>query len=859
MSGRFRDLPRKETTMTTSASDLPIAIIGAGPIGLAAAAHLASRAEPFVVLEAGQSVGAHVSAWSHVQVFSPWRYNVDPVAGSLLRATGWKEPDLDVLPTGGELVAEYLRPLGALPQIAPFLRLGTRVVAVTRAGYDKMKTAGRDDAPFELRIHTSAGQASVLARAVIDASGTYAEPNPVGASGLPAIGEPECRDRVFYGIPDVVGLHRARYAGRRVLVVGSGHSAFNTLLDLADLVAGSPATTITWAVRRHEIGAMYGGGEADALPARGSLGARLRALVESGRVRLVTGFLTRALRRDGAQVSVLDASGRALGPFDEVVAVTGSRPDLAMLGELRLDLDSAVESPRTLASLIDPNVHSCGTVPPHGVEELRQPEVNFFVVGMKSYGRAPTFLMLTGYEQVRSVVAALAGDLESARRVELTLPGTGVCSSTPAVSAAASACCDTTAPETVAAAAHVTGCCTPSPEAEAAGACCAPAPGAAEGACCGPTTTVITSLAQSQTKETTMDRTESIKDVVKTNASASASTCCDITAPETVAAAAHVTGCCAPSPEAEAAGACCAPAPGAAEGACCGPTTTVITSLAHPQVKETTMDGTESIKDVVKAKYGAAALRVASGSTSCCGGTASCGTSDPITSNLYGQETADLPAEALAASLGCGNPTALAELRPGEVVLDLGSGGGIDVLLSARRVGPEGKAYGLDMTDEMLALARENQRKAGVANVEFLKGEIEHMPLPGAAVDVIISNCVINLSSDKDAVLAEAFRVLKPGGRLAVSDVVVRGEVPAAVRKSVELWIGCIAGALEESEYRAKLQKAGFEDVDLEATRVYSGDSARERLAAAGLDSQSIAAMDGKFISAFIRARKPGA
>jgi SAM-dependent methyltransferase len=323
-----------------------------------------------------------------------------------------------------------------------------------------------------------------------------------------------------------------------------------------------------------------------------------------------------------------------------------------------------------------------------------------------------------------------------------------------------------------------------------------------------------------------------------------------------VAAAASATGCCTPSPEAEAAGACCAPAETA--GACCAPTPTFITSVAQPRAKETTMDATDSIKDVVKAKYGAAALRVATGSTSCCGGTTSCSTAEnPITSNLYGDESGEVPAEALAASLGCGNPTALAELRPGEVVLDLGSGGGIDVLLSARRVGPEGKAYGLDMTDEMLALARENQRRAGVENVEFLKGEIERMPLPDAAVDVIISNCVINLSPDKDAVLAEAFRVLKPGGRFAVSDVVVRGEVPAAVRRNMELWIGCIAGALEESAYRAKLEKAGFEAIDVEATRVYSGEGARERLAAAGVDTADIAAVEGKFISAFIRARKP--
>ena len=266
----------------------------------------------------------------------------------------------------------------------------------------------------------------------------------------------------------------------------------------------------------------------------------------------------------------------------------------------------------------------------------------------------------------------------------------------------------------------------------------------------------------------------------------------------------------------------------------------------------------ESIKDVVKQKYGQAALRVVSGSETSCCGTSTAGSCDPITSNLYAEgETAGLPAEALAASLGCGNPSALAELKPGETVLDLGSGGGIDVLLSARRVGAAGKAYGLDMTDEMLALARENQRKAGVTNVEFLKGEIEHIPLPGDSVDVIISNCVINLSADKDAVLAEAFRVLKPGGRFAVSDVVVRGEVPSAIRRSVELWIGCVAGALEEREYRAKLARAGFEEIDVEPTRIYTAESARDVLAGAGLGDEAIAGIDGKFISAFVRARKP--
>jgi SAM-dependent methyltransferase len=267
------------------------------------------------------------------------------------------------------------------------------------------------------------------------------------------------------------------------------------------------------------------------------------------------------------------------------------------------------------------------------------------------------------------------------------------------------------------------------------------------------------------------------------------------------------------------------------------------------------------IKQVVKEKYARAALRVTGGGSSCCGSSASAGECDPITSNIYSTgETAGLPAEATAASLGCGNPTALAELKAGEIVLDLGSGGGIDVLLSARRVGPTGRAYGLDMTDEMLALARENQRKAGVENVEFLKGEIEQIPLPDASADVIISNCVINLSADKDRVLAEAFRVLKPGGRFAVSDVVVRGEVPAQIRRSVELWIGCVAGALEEDEYRAKLGKAGFEAIEIEPTRIYRVEDARDFLAGAGMDVAAIAPqVDGKFMSAFVRARKPTA
>jgi arsenite methyltransferase len=269
----------------------------------------------------------------------------------------------------------------------------------------------------------------------------------------------------------------------------------------------------------------------------------------------------------------------------------------------------------------------------------------------------------------------------------------------------------------------------------------------------------------------------------------------------------------------------------------------------------------KTIQEAVKEKYGAAARQVTTGKGACCGGGAELSGCDPITRNLYDDaEKAGMPADALAASLGCGNPTALAKLQPGETVLDLGSGGGIDVLLSAKRVGPTGKAYGLDMTDEMLALARENQKKAGVLNVEFLKGTIEEIPLPDNTVDVIISNCVINLSGDKDRVLREAFRVLKPGGRLAVSDVVIRGEVPAAVRKSMELWVGCIAGALQEAEYRQKLQVAGFESIDVEPTRIYQVEEARAYLDASGLDAEVVGPqVKDKFMSAFIRAKKPAA
>jgi hypothetical protein len=407
---------------------LPVVVIGAGPVGLVAAAHLVGRGERPLVLETGEAVGASIRQWSHVRLFSPWKYLTEPVSRGMLEAAGWRMPDPEALPTGGELIEHLVQPLATLPEIAPHLRLGHRVVSVSRAGFDKTRTAGRGEAPFEVAVQRTDGRRErILARAVIDASGTCTTPNPLGASGVPADGEAQAAGRIYYGIPDVLGRHRARYAGKRTLVIGSGHSAFNALLELAGLKDQSPATEIVWAIRRHDPGLMFGGGAKDALAARGSLGTRMRNLVESGAVSLVTGFRAKRLAQIPGGLLAESADG-TIGPVDEVVVATGFRPDLGMLRELRLGLDEALEAPVRLAPLIDPNVHSCGTVYPHGYEELRHPERDFFVVGMKSYGRAPTFLLLTGYEQVRSIVCALTGDMEGARDVQLVLPETGVCS-----------------------------------------------------------------------------------------------------------------------------------------------------------------------------------------------------------------------------------------------------------------------------------------------------------------------------------------------------------------------------------------------------------------------------------------------
>jgi thioredoxin reductase len=406
---------------------LPVAIIGAGPIGLAAAAHLHARGQAFIILEAGSAVGASLRQWSHVQVFSPWRYLIDDVARDLLGSIDWPAPDPEGYPTGGEIVAEYLEPLAAVAPIQAALRLNARVISVARKGYDKLKSAGREDAPFSVQVETAGRESVLLARAVIDASGTWSSPNPLGASGTPAPGERAARARIVYGIPDANGVDRARYAGKRVLVVGSGHSAFNALLSLLDLVEAEPATQVTWAIRRAEPGQMFGGGADDQLSARGALGDRVRALLGRGALTQLTGF--RVERIESAAALEVHADDGRVVVVDEIVAATGFRPNLEMLRELRLNLDDRNEAPAALAPLIDPNLHSCGSVPPHGWAELKHAaEPGFYIAGMKSYGRAPTFLMLTGYEQVRSIVAAIAGDMRAALDTRLVLPETGVCS-----------------------------------------------------------------------------------------------------------------------------------------------------------------------------------------------------------------------------------------------------------------------------------------------------------------------------------------------------------------------------------------------------------------------------------------------
>lgn len=410
---------------------LPVAIIGGGAVGLAAAAHLYQRGEPFILFEAGKRVGASIWSWRHVRLFSPWRYCVDRASLSLLEANGWRAPAPEVLPTGEELVEQYLRPLAALPELQPHINLASRVTFVGRKGLDKMKTADRDQRPFVLHVEQGGKVRRVEARAVIDATGTWANPNPLGSGGVAALGEAEAREHIFYGIPDLLGRHKRRYASKRVLVVGSGHSAMNALLELVELKGEYAQSEIYWAIRKEQMQTVYGGGADDALPARGALGTRLRHLVEERVVHLLTPFYIHEIERNNGKMDVVGMLGQmptTVADVDEIITNTGSRPDLSFLREVRVQVDAALECVPALAPLIDPNVHSCGTVRPHGEEELRQMEKDFYVVGMKSYGRAPTFLLATGYEQVRSVVAGLSGDWEAAERVELNLPETGVCS-----------------------------------------------------------------------------------------------------------------------------------------------------------------------------------------------------------------------------------------------------------------------------------------------------------------------------------------------------------------------------------------------------------------------------------------------
>ncbi|RJQ77712.1 FAD-dependent oxidoreductase [Pseudonocardiaceae bacterium YIM PH 21723] len=443
-----------------------VVVIGAGPVGLAAAAHLLERGLKPVVLEAGTQAGSAVRDWGHVQLFSPWRFNIAPAARRLLEPRGWVEPDLEALPSGAQLVEQYLNPLAAA--LGDRVQLDSRVVAVSRSGVDKVRTVGRDEHPYLVRVRSSAGEyRDILAKAVIDASGTWGRNNPLGVAGLAAPGEAEAEEYLAGSLPDVLGRDRERFAGKHALVVGMGHSAANTLLALAELARTTTGTTVTWAIRAARATRLYGGGDADGLPARGALGTRLKELVDTGAITLITEFTIDRFERGDGPLSVIgrSADGQLKLDVDVVVGATGFRPDLDMLREVRLDLDPGIEAPAQLAPLVDPNFHSCGTVPPHGERQLVHPDAGFYIAGMKSYGRAPTFLMATGYEQVRSIAAALAGDRAAADAVELDLPETGVCST------------DLVAEDS--------GCCGPAEEPEAS-ACCPPAAVEPEpAACCG--------------------------------------------------------------------------------------------------------------------------------------------------------------------------------------------------------------------------------------------------------------------------------------------------------------------------------------------------------------------------------------
>ena len=422
---------------------LPVAIVGGGPVGLAAAAHLTIRNIPFILFEAGESIVTNVLSWQHVKVFSPWRYNIDKAAKELLLTAGWKAPDEEGLPNGRELHERYFMPLANLPELKPFIHTNSKVTAIGRKNMDKMKSWDREDWPFVLQVHhQNKGVRFYEARAVIDASGTWNSPNPIGSGGVFAVGEMENSDRIVYGIPDVSGKMIDRYKNKTVAVVGGGHSAINTIIELDKVKDKYPATTIHWVLRKKTVNEVYGGQEKDALEARGALGIKIEQLVDDDRVNVYTPFQVQEIRNHDGQLALIGHQFdqlSALPGIDEIISNTGARPDFTFLREIRLRVDSALESSAAIAELIDPNIHSCGTVRPHGEMELRHYDEGFYIVGSKSYGRAPTFLMATGYEQVRSVVAAIDGDMEAARKVELDLPETGVCSSDAGI-----ACCGVT-------------------------------------------------------------------------------------------------------------------------------------------------------------------------------------------------------------------------------------------------------------------------------------------------------------------------------------------------------------------------------------------------------------------------------
>lgn len=448
---------------------LPIAIIGAGPIGLAAAAHLILRGQKVRLFEAAPEIAPNLRDWGHVRLFSVWEQCIDEAAATLLDRHGWMPPPASRLPLGRDLVEDYLEPLAATPEIAAIIETNTSVIRISRQGIDRMTTRERATRPFAITLRDASGNTSeMLARAVIDTSGTWQNPNPLGANGWPAEGEEAFSDRISYGIPDVSGADREAYSGMRTLVMGGGHSAANALLDLSLLAKDDPETTLTWALRGNSLVKVFGGGASDQLPARGQLGERLRELVDGKQLSIELSFATQRLKMNGNGVLVegmTPLGARTIGPFDRIIAATGQRPDFSFARELQLDLHPIVESTRELGPLIDPNEHSCGTVPPHGWRELAHTEPGYFVAGIKSYGRAPTFLLLTGYEQVRSIAAHLSGDQAAADDVRLVLPETGVCNATLEEVAPGGACCSGAVP-------NAEDPCCERPEAERATTCC---------------------------------------------------------------------------------------------------------------------------------------------------------------------------------------------------------------------------------------------------------------------------------------------------------------------------------------------------------------------------------------------------